>query len=219
MYQIVNDFLFNKQLTTGATALLTIMGSLLVAFSTAFLTRNKFKAENLWNEQKKACNTIVSQIRAARVYGRMIEDGFSEDVHRYYESDNLKKTNRIYWDVINIAIDAFEKDYLILPSKFRRRYEAMICEAAQAEWESGPDAYLTPIYAHNVAATDLLDIAVVELGIGGWWHRNLAKIRILFRGLRAHSRRSSRWIRRRYRRAKRWANDKLPWLQKGSTDW
>lgn len=219
VYQIINDFLFNKQLTTGATALLTIIGSIMVALATALVTRNKFKAEKLWDEQKEACNTIVSQIRSAGIYGSYIEDGFSRDYVGYYDSTTFDKNNETYWELFTIASEAFGKNYLILPPRFRRRYEAMVKEAAQADFESGPDAYLTPIYAHKVAATDLLDIAVIELGIGGWWHRKLVGVRVLLRSLRAGFLRLKWWTKWRYRRVKRWTKRKLPWVREDQPEW
>lgn len=198
MWQLINDFLFNKEVTAGATAVIAVVGSFMVAAFTAFIGRNKFQSEKLWDARQIACNTIVSQLKAGSSFAVRIEDGFTEDYHRYYESDNLTKANSKYWEFINVADDAFNSNYLLLPPAFRRRYEWMLAGRAEADFETGPDGYLTPIYAHRLGANDLLDIAVVELRIGSWPVRQVIRFRPFFRRLPNMWQRQKRSIKRRW---------------------
>jgi hypothetical protein len=184
-------------------AFVSVIGSLVLALITSLLNFGRFRRETLWEQRRLACSDIVSHLYASSKVVTDIRDGFAEDAHRYYESDELKRLSRSYFKEIDAANEAFEANYLVLPPAFRRRYEQLEREQMMISYDmlSGPDAYLYPIDANEHARRDLYDLARAELGLmrfgAGWIARwrptfsqlSLAVRRVPWRILRAWRRR------------------------------
>lgn len=197
-------FLSSPALIQAAPALagaaIGVTGTLLVTITNGLLTRDKFMRERLWEKRQDACNTIVSQLRAAQPYGSRMEDGFAENAYGYYQSEALVAANKAYDDRISAAHDAFQANYLILPSAFRRRYERMVKDRGAWWFDSGPEVYLGPVGVNGVAARDLMDIARASLGIAPFFSRQIIRWRPIARALPSWSSQLTRRIKRRWRR-------------------
>lgn len=186
-----------------AGALIGVTGTLLTTLVTGFLGRGKFMREKLWEKRQDACNTIVSELRAGEPFGERISEGFDEDAYGYYQSNLLQRTHEQYLLHMNAAHESFQKNYLILPGAFRRRYERMLKDR-RAWWDAAdPDAYLGPIGVNGVAARALMDIAVVALGITPFLPRQYLRVRRVVRSVPRLVQQPVRWFKRKKRQ---WRN-------------
>ncbi len=172
---MLSTILFDPRLTPAAAALLGaligVTGTLLVTIVNGLIGRNRYRREKIWERQQEACSVIVGALRAAKPWADRISEGFAEDAHSYYGSKALEAEHKRYWNLIAKADEAFKANYLILPTRFRARYERLTVVRHGWDFEGGPDAYLGPINENEQAARDLKDIALSSLGIVPWWHR------------------------------------------------
>lgn len=176
---------------------IAFLSSLSVTIMTALLTRGKFKRELLWDRRQAACNDILSKLQASAFFAEGIREGFDEDVHSFYGSEQLDKLNELYGDLVSAAHDVFHANYLLLPSAFRRRYENMERERRIVQYHfGGPDIYLDQIEANERGRRDLFDLARAELGIAPWWQLVILRCRPGLMGLRAKAERAQRRVRR-----------------------
>ena len=147
-------------------ALIGALSSLLVALVTGLLTRDKFQRELLWDKRLAACNEVLSHLQASVKFADGIREGFSEDAHEFYASDQLVSLNDKYGDEISSAHIAFQSSYLLLPPAFRRRYERLDRERSGIwYYSSGPDVYLDAIEFNERGRQELFDLARAELGL------------------------------------------------------
>jgi hypothetical protein len=172
---VLSTILFDPRLTPAAAgllgALIGVTGTLLVTIVNGLIGRNRYRRDKIWELRQEACNAIVGALRAATPLADRIYEGFAEDEHRYYGSDDLQRDHKRYWDQIAKADEAFKANYLILPPRFRGRYERLTKARGAWEFEAGPDIYLGPMNENRWATRDLMDTSLSSLGIVPWWHR------------------------------------------------
>lgn len=186
-----------------------VLGSLLVALATTLLNRGKFKREFLWEKRQEACNDIVASFYRSFADATAIRDGFSEDAHGFYGSGELRTLNQSYAEKISVAHTAFQTNYLILPPRFRKRYEQLEREREEWWFSSGPEVYLGQIEANARAHGELFDLARLELGLIPAPHGALIRARLAWRRVGAVAKGSWRLVRRRLGRSRKpdeWPN-------------
>lgn len=184
-----HSLLFNPQLTPAgaglAGALVGAGSTLAITVVNGFFNRNRFQREHLWERRQAACNEIVNALLIAQRHGQHISAGFSDNVHDYFKSRDFTEANEQYLSFIKIASKAFHFNYLILPTSFRQRFERMVRDQVQYAHSAGPEQYLGPIAVDAVAARDLMEIALAELEIAGFWQRKLIGFRSILRTIQA----------------------------------
>ena len=190
-------------------ALIGALSSLLVALVTGLLTRDKFQRELLWDKRLAACNEVLSHLQASAKFAEAIREGFSDDTHAFYASDQLVKLHDKYGDEVGAAHLAFQSSYLLLPPAFRRRYERLDRERSGTWYYSaGPDAYLEPMELNECARRDLFDLARAELGLAPRGTRSVLRWRASWSMARASLSRSvrkiERWRRNRNKQSDDW---------------
>jgi len=200
MLQILTDPKLTQAGAALLGALIGVSGTLLVTIINSFAGRGKFMRERLWERRQEACNTIVGELKASAPFAERIRDGFADDPHAFWGSSELDRANSLYADRVIAAHNAFERNYLILPAPFRKRYERMVRDRMAWDYYADPDAYLGPIDATSSGAQDLMDLALATLGIVPFWERFLRRWRPTMKALSGSVARTNRKLRRKWRR-------------------